>query len=1462
MKSRAVRTVASSVVFLCMILASALLLRPVYGRMSAELRAQALRWGAFVEERYGVRLRYDSMSPSVLTGIRIRNLSVVDSQAGELLLRVRAVSFSYRLGALLRKDFGSAFGTLNLNGVEVEYDSASNAALLGRLAVLFPEARQASAQDAGFSLRLPFAVRIRNARLSCSAGSADVTASVRSIRLSQRMDSAYASAVADGTVFVREKVSGRGMSFAAGLQLRGEIARQISGSTARIRLSPAGRADYTAGDMEFLALYDGESVRLSSARSVQALSLTAQYELHERILAVQMRAVSLDPLSVVVPRNRSAAVSKVAGMRLDGDAAVVCSDSFGTVQYMAGMKARVPHAVPGGLAVSVRAQGDLDSVSFSELDAESALVSASYAGTFDLRALMPSGVAQVRRLSLPNGTDIMCDIYAEPQGDGVLCYMPQILLSRGSDARAVIDNQALLVPGDGSLDFSAELHDYSHGDFYELSDSGERASVRVSGSLMGGQDRRVQADVEVSNFFADSAMSVVSFFVPERAAALLRGKAEMLSGYIFAGELYFSLDSGGVSYNMPYVFAASTRGERQVIMLSADGSGTSLHVSNLGLLLGGNDIQVSSSVDFSARDRSALFDAALSVNSIPFSCSGSVADSWLSVSGDYGFSASVDFSDGIYGSLSFSGFPVQIGACIASFSADAGIFWPRGQDFSVGINSLRVSEPSGRFLYAPELALRGQVSPYGFTADSVRYTDSNSVLEGTASVLWNMDAGVFSGASVSLDIASSSGDERVLVDGTVSNPALLPFSRAAVLNDWYCSLRVEASSFCLSRFSRRWDARNAASAVLSASGTVADPYAVLEIRELSYMIGSAPARLSGTARVEDRRVIVDAAAVSWGSLAADPVRAEFSLADMSGDAHVELALTAAKSLFAPLDIHLEKGGGSEFVLSAVSENVHGNVLKSPVPFEMTLVHSDAGLSLYTGESIGISGFFLRDGSIWLSASGGAAPYSFDLSGTVRDRQLSLRLSDARIDMGAFSNLLDTPFFAVRGGVLGGGCEISGPVTDPEFNGEFHADRMIASVPMFVPDDMMSEHVAVSLEQKNIVVPDVLFSGRNGSVIVGIDLMLDRWLLDVLRVSVRSPRNSRVPVNVDERLFGVRGLAVGDMSIDVYMDHVDVRGDLLASNTEISLDRDILSPDAREMNSGGYGVRMDLKVTAGQKVRVSFADLLRGLVNPGTQVRLSLDTASEYFGIDGDISLRGGELFWLNRNFYMKEGRMVFSSADRTIDPYITVRAETKERDSDGNNVTISLSAANQRVSAFSPIYSAVPAKSENEIMALLGQFISGDAGSAGDVLLAGADAFTQMLVVRRLEDALRNMMNFDIFSVRTMVLQNAVRQGLNMSGAKESMSFSNYFDNSTVYIGKYFGNSMYVDSLLHWTYDEHADANDMFSVGKLVFRPEFGVQLEAPFATIRWNLAPDLSQSLESMFVSATSITLSWKFSF
>jgi hypothetical protein len=198
---------------------------------------------------------------------------------------------------------------------------------------------------------------------------------------------------------------------------------------------------------------------------------------------------------------------------------------------------------------------------------------------------------------------------------------------------------------------------------------------------------------------------------------------------------------------------------------------------------------------------------------------------------------------------------------------------------------------------------------------------------------------------------------------------------------------------------------------------------------------------------------------------------------------------------------------------------------------------------------------------------------------------------------------------------------------------------------------------------------------------------------------------------------------------------------------------------------------------------------------------------------------------------------------------------------------------NEPLLNFVPRFETNPALTQLEIYSLLGHNMyalggSEDMEAAQKVILntstdllasivSTSDLFTQYIAVRQLERQIRNVLKLDMFSVRTRFIQNAVVSGASMfsGGTPVDMSrVGNYFDNTTVIIGKYIGQDMFIQGMLSIRYDE----NDT-RFGGLKLEPDIGIELQSPLFNIRWDFFP---YSPENWWVNDNSITLSWSKSF
>jgi hypothetical protein len=138
------------------------------------------------------------------------------------------------------------------------------------------------------------------------------------------------------------------------------------------------------------------------------------------------------------------------------------------------------------------------------------------------------------------------------------------------------------------------------------------------------------------------------------------------------------------------------------------------------------------------------------------------------------------------------------------------------------------------------------------------------------------------------------------------------------------------------------------------------------------------------------------------------------------------------------------------------------------------------------------------------------------------------------------------------------------------------------------------------------------------------------------------------------------------------------------------------------------------------------------------------------------------------------------------------------------------------------------------------------------------DSLAQFYVIRRVQRQIRDFLGLDMFSVRTQVLQNfflqAATDQTDDTAIDNTNRVGNYFDNTTVFIGKYFSADMFGEAMLSIKYDENR-----LDWGGIRIEPEIGLEMRNPLFDIRFSMIP---LHPENWFIDDVSFSLIWRRSF
>ena len=477
-------------------------------------------------------------------------------------------------------------------------------------------------------------------------------------------------------------------------------------------------------------------------------------------------------------------------------------------------------------------------------------------------------------------------------------------------------------------------------------------------------------------------------------------------------------------------------------------------------------------------------------------------------------------------------------------------------------------------------------------------------------------------------------------------------------------------------------------------------------------------------------------------------------------------------------------------------------------------------------------------------------------------------------------------FSIASGYITGKTQFVGPFWNPEFHGTAKAESLKFKVPNYIKEDIKIAPFDILAEGYEMTFGPVGFLSGSGNGTTKGWFLFENWSPVNIGLDISIQRDNPVPYGINIGGFLSDGTASGNINLllDVPEKLLEFKADLFSNESELGLNMEEIRANAEMERSSEsvFNSIVNIKITTGTKVEFIWpasSPVLRAMPEMGTVIYILTDTQAGQYSLEGDVKIRSGELYYFDRNFYIRKGNLVLKENETKFDPRINVRAEIKDR-TDSGNVTISMVVENQPLFSFQPRFEANPSMTQLEIYSLLGQnftivqtednidevrrtLISSTTDLFTQFIM-GSDALSQLAIGRQFERQVRNITGWDMFSVRTRFAQNLIISGLSAGLSQRSSSsrqsnpdrnrIGNFFDNTSVSIGKYIGQDMFFQSMVKLKYDENSTV-----LGGVTFEPEIGIEFQTPFLNIRWDyFIPEIKKN----FWVNNAITLMWSKSF
>ena len=1433
-----------------------LVLRPVQKNIQA--RMEELRDGLIrgAEVYLGREITYSSISPSIFGALDIRNIRISGSGPEPLLL-INRFRISYSLGDLL---WGKpqAIRALQINRPVLNLDLDRDRDIIHLVQELInnsPDLLSASLLG-DFAELLPdkLLFRVRNGQGSLIAGAAQYQ--LQGLNLDVSAENQRIAVNGKGNAgFSLTNFSGEPLSARLAMEIAGSFSSALDEGNAHITVP------FLSGDLFRLhalgfdfALRD-QTITLEK-KSGGNFDFFLNYGLAGGNFVTSLTCDGFSLENLLSLQGSWSSYSPWLAFSLSGGAFLE-RDSAGGMDYSVGISGAVTGTESmGGSVFEVNLAGDenhLDLKRFycniprslhpaapetpplrGEIDIQ---------GGIGLRPLAPNGRISLSDFSLTGNGGLTADMSLSTQGREISVFGETFAL--GTVRLSAFD--ASVIRQENGLGFSLSALRFTGMETY--------GEVRKSAlSLEGFLDyspSRVEASLTIDSFSVKALNEMAGVFV--REPAMLRMVRNIREDLAVTTEIFLTTDFEHMLYNVPRFVIAYQGWGGVVGLFSVSGTDQRFDLTEGRVTWANGGALFNGYVDFS-NPREINFSMMANYRDLSYFFEGLLDSRSLDIQGSYGLRANFSAGEGgvFSGAIEAADVPIPFRGQHARLNLRSVLRYENPRSWSLVVDRLELLDILTPASPGASFHLSGGLDQDGALFPVAVYNDSKGPLNGKALFSWDHD---FSGLTGMLSMEDDQGFERYALE--------------TVYKDKRLDLRLTASLAQLGRFIA--NAYNAqADGDISLSWDSIDSFrADMNLRSLSGRIQEGDFRVSASADLDSEEFNLRELRITYAGLEAvmplfrinrTASRAETEALIRGGAAGRTLDLAFVMDAgFAPSDSWLDFSRALQSLRGTIHvAEARLDTLRSGEPFDFLFSREGPVLSLSGGPRNMIRLQIDGNGDFYAGLSS-PSPIRGSITGTISSKTIEAQMPDLYIDLASLWHFVPVKTdVSFSGGFVSAELEIRGPLGDPEFFGRARGSSLRIQVPAYISQDILPIPFSVIIEGNEMTFGPVPAAVGGGAGIVSGWFRFDRWIPNVFSMDIQVSPETPVPFDFDITGFLAHGDVSGALKLSMEDMIFGVTGDLTANNTEISLDTDeIIRAQGTDMFADIWNpVVLNIKVTTGKKVEFLWPNaefpILQANADMGTYVTVTTDTLARRFSLTSDVKIRSGEIFYFERSFYIREGSLSFRENEIQFEPRISVRAEVRDRTNEGP-VTISMIVENAPLLSFTARFESSPPLSQMEIFALLGQNLTG--AYDRPFMNSTTDILAQFSVVRRLERQIRDLLRLDMFSVRTQVLQNAVFQAAGLRDRVDRINgVGNYFDNTTVFLGKYIGRDMFVQSMVSIRYDKNKT-----TLGGLSFEPDIGVELESPLFNIRWDFIPTHP---ENWYVNDNSITLTWTRSF
>jgi hypothetical protein len=753
-------------------------------------------------------------------------------------------------------------------------------------------------------------------------------------------------------------------------------------------------------------------------------------------------------------------------------------------------------------------------------------------------------------------------------------------------------------------------------------------------------------------------------------------------------------------------------------------------------------------------------------------------------------------------------------------------------------------------LRLPSLALSGLFGPEGGEIKRAKLSDAISSVQGTGSAVWGSKA---KAPTVKISLASASGEAYDIEAGYADNRIEAAFS-------------IKSSP--LSRF-----VKDRLTGVFDGNFLISGPFDGLEtmynatLRQGKFDGSPITLSLSGSVRggsfsIGDGHALWRGFEISKLKGSIDEVKAT---GDLSGrfDSHDTMPGSGfdfkvkVNSRAAPRSDLGSLLGDCRYEGSVVNF-VYKDLKSATWPLLVDL--STRALLIQGGPNNDFKVNILSDGSFTAKAVD-PFPLQLDLKGSTHGDQIAVDATGLSLDLPLLIALIGPLPVDFQGGRLSGNLVIKGPSADPEFSGALRVEDCRLSIPGWIKETAGPVSAPVVVDGKRLFLQAPSIPILSSQFALTLEMILDGWIPTDIKVGMRSLPGTSVPL--ETRILGVQisGFAVPDLDLEIVGPILSVKGTLLLQKTDVVVTPETLAPGVEATEPPPSLLDINLGINFGKGVRLFFPDknypVIAGNTDPTSRLDVRYDQAREDLSVKGDVNLRGGDAFYIQRNFFLKSAKLHFNeNSQKAFDPLVTMLAELRDSTTSGP-IIVTLRADNAPIGTFKPRITSDPPMSESDIAILLGQGLlavsdTGSSSFGADSALRAAISMSEFVpalnLTKAFEGRIRDALNLDVLYLRSNALQQFLIYATRPTDKPPTLG--DYLKETSLYVGKYLNDKAFLHGSARLATDP------LVPPLYLGLQSEIGIDFETPFGNLSWIFQP---QHPEQLFINDQSFSLTWR---